>query len=332
MTCATLLGLAIGDALGQPFEFVSTDMIIKSGWSGEFRADEIRKFHAGRWTDDTLCAKAIAESLIDKNGFDINHLAQKYIDWVKSGDLRGIGTRTAASIANLIAGISPYESGRKNKGTTRPSFKRISTEERPDTNPDLHGPGDFIGNGTVMRCAPIGVYFRNDLDKCIEVAKLDANITHDHKDARDASWFLSCLVGKISNGVDPIEAYNTLMNGDWESTHVKDMLIEAMEMANDKNTDFVSAIKLGVAGTAHETLASAVYCFYRYTNFKDTIMSAILMGGDADTRGAIAGALAGTYYGLEGIPEYYVKNVEASDMLIELDKLLYQKANPDKKD
>jgi ADP-ribosylglycohydrolase len=104
-----MLGLAIGDALGQPFEFSSAHQIIQSGWDGGMTYGDVWKLDPGKWTDDTKMALCIAESLLEKKGFDINDVAQKYIEWVETGDLRGIGMTCEASINRMKAGIPPLE-------------------------------------------------------------------------------------------------------------------------------------------------------------------------------------------------------------------------------
>lgn len=165
-TNATLLGLAIGDALGRPIEFCTKDYLAgwAKNWDGKFieiTDPGVPPGTKGLYSDDTKMAICIAKSLIDNNGFVLDDVARRYVEWVKSGDLRGIGGRTASSIANLISGVSPKESGKKNVAKARPSFRRVSQEQVKNGSEDLDltSIGDFIGNGTVMRASPIGVFF-----------------------------------------------------------------------------------------------------------------------------------------------------------------------------
>lgn len=333
-TPATVLGLAIGDALGQPFEFSTSDQIIKSGWKGDligstYGFEGMWNLDPGQYTDDTMMALCISNSLLDKDEFDLDDVAKKYIGWVESRDLRGIGIRTERSIHNLIRGISPKESGQKHVGRPKPSFKRISKSVEELPTDSLHGPGNFCGCGTVMRCAPIGLFYYKAEEEMIRAAAEDATITHDHADARDSSIFLCRLIADILFCNDPFERVEAMCgeySGWFEYDHVTRLCKEALDMARDKSTTFADAIALGTSGTAHETLASAVYCFLRYDNFKDAVASAVLIGGDTDSRAAIVGALAGTRYGLEGIPKDWVKQVEGSSMLKKIDADLYSKA------
>jgi ADP-ribosyl-[dinitrogen reductase] hydrolase len=338
---STMLGLAIGDALGMPFEFSSSEMIIKSGWTGDLICREadfngMWNLEPGQWTDDTKMAICIAESLLEKDGFDADHLASKYIAWIESKDLRGIGNKTQTSIYNMMKGVPPLEAGKKGAGRPKPSFKRLGKAPKPEDNEleGLQGIGDFCGCGTVMRCAPIGLFYyhQSDVPELIEAAEQDATMTHDHPDARDSSRFLCCMIGHLVNRMSPEYSCEILIDSDYEYDHVPQLAREAIKMAKDPNTSWASAIELGVRGTAHETLATALYCFLRYRTFREAVTAAVLMGGDTDSRASCCGALAGTYYGLDGIPQEFIEQIEDSERLQELDRKLFLPSKCEKND
>lgn len=329
-TISTILGLAIGDALGQPFEFSDSKKIIESGWKGELKGSSygfkgMWNLKEGQWTDDTKMALALAESLLEKNHFDADHVAGKYIEWVESGDLRGIGKRTQNAIYKMINGTPPMKAGDPSEGRPKPSFK-ILGDKRSKDEPGLYGVGDYCGNGTVMRCAPIGLFYHNvnDGDDRIKAAEHDATMTHDHADARDSSVALCSMIAMLASGYDSNYIYDVIIDSNWEGTHVRDALKEAENLIKNKSEHaFVDAISLGTRGTAHETLASAWFCFRSYDNYRDAVTASVLAGGDTDTRAAICGALAGTLYGLEGIPKEWVEQVEDTKRLQEIDRRLF---------
>ena len=192
---AVMIGLAIGDALGQPFEFCNHEQITKSDWHGEYRAGAACgvSLQAGQWTDDTKMAICIAQSLVDNNDYDVNDVAGRYVKWYNSGDLRGIGIQTSRALQNMITGVPLPKCGEILK-KSKPSFRRDGL----DTN--------VCGNGTAMRIAPLGVFFRENQVKIFKHSIQDAVITHNHQDAKDASLIVAYITGLLVNGINPPEA------------------------------------------------------------------------------------------------------------------------------
>ena len=310
-TTATMLGLAIGDALGQPFEFQSAQKISESSWKGNYIYGNVWKLEAGQWTDDTKMALCIADSLLENKKFDVDDIAKRYIKWVESGDLRGIGNRCAAAINRMERGLP---------------FIKCGEVEKPEStiDPDsLHHIGDFVGCGTVMRCAPIGIYYKDNWVERKRASVQDAMMTHNHQDAIDGNLFLNDYISLLSDDEsDKFIDFDVVFNQEYKSSHITTLLKQANHLA--KNTDnFYDGLILGDDGTAHETLASAVYCFLYGNSFEEAVVSSVLLGGDTDSRAAIAGALAGTYYGLENIPNSFLDGLEDKDRLIKLDSELY---------
>src|SRR5208283_2200025 len=151
-----LLGGAIGDALGVFAESKPADYEPLLVWNGtDFLGSEHHGLLPGQFSDDTQMSQMVAQSLVDNDGFNPEDLSVRYVDWIVSGRARGYGKTTLAAIGNLFSGIHWSESG-------------------------IEG---SYGNGTAMRAAPIGIYFRNDLTQLIEVATLDAKITHNSDEA-----------------------------------------------------------------------------------------------------------------------------------------------------
>ena len=329
-----MLGLAIGDALGQPFEFSSTHQIIQSGWDGSMTYGDIWKLEPGQWTDDTKMALCIAESLLEQGRFSVEGVSQKYVEWLDSGDLRGIGGTCLNSIRRIKMGMDPLKCGGIAPGIM---FKRSDgivgeeQEETPEEAPDiyhmaedgdLYGIGDFCGNGTLMRCAPIGLFYDKDSGQRDKAAADDATMTHDHPDARDSSQFLCSVIADLSNDLGLRAAIDNAMIKSYEYDHVPRLVKKAIDMADDPDSNFATAISLGNTGTAHGTLATAVYSCLKYNTFKEAVTVAVLIGGDTDTRGAVAGAIAGAAHGLQGIPAEWVAIVEDAGRLKDIDMRL----------
>lgn len=311
------------DALGQPFEFCNFQKIKDFAWDGSFKHGDVWNLEPGKYTDDTKMALAIVESLLEKKKFDADNVASKYVAWVRSGDVRGIGLSCERAINKLANGTSPKESGamtKRYRGTAKYGFKRAGEDV---LSLSLTGSGDYCGNGTVMRCAPIGLYFHNDLAGLEVAAKTDATMTHDHLDARDSSYALCYYIARLVNGLNKFEALKEVVNLPKEGTNVHQHLLNAIAALDENLTIEDVSGKLGARGTAHETFATAIYFFLKYPDFKSAVINSIAIGGDTDTRAAIVGALAGTTYGLEGIPVEYISTVEGSERLQAFDKQLF---------
>jgi ADP-ribosyl-[dinitrogen reductase] hydrolase len=305
---ATLLGLCIGDALGVPFESCAGDFFQKHSWDGKYTTGA-HNLPLGAFSDDGKMAIYLSKSIIDNKGFLTSEVANSYVSWLETGDLRGIGKQTLNALTKIKNGSSLNESGKIVK-LAKIKFKRKD-------GPDLDA---YCGNGTVMRVAPIGVFFRETLDLVEDYAIVDAIITHNHIDATDSSLAMASMIYHLVNGADPIDAVSEAMHALTKISPNGNVLMALSDALKPEET----VIKHGINGSAHATLATAVWCFLNnQESYIDTVLSAIKLGGDTDTRAAVAGALSGTYLGIEGIPSYYVDNIEDSATLQAIDKLLY---------
>jgi ADP-ribosyl-[dinitrogen reductase] hydrolase len=290
----TLVGCAIGDALGNPFEMKLASYEPLQQWDGQFKAGgTFWKGEAGQYTDDTLMSICLAKSLIQSNGFDPEDIAKEYCIWYKSGNTRGIGNTTAEACHNLKIGTHWTESGLKNTNQA--------------------------GNGTVMRVSPIGLVFRNDFNKLFDYAMQDASITHNSIEPKVGSMVIALATALLANG-----------------THSnKDVLNEVASIISDIDCDINKKLQevnyclksdltpeealtsIGSSGYVAHTVGTAFYCLAKAESFKDCVIMAIKCGGDTDSSAAVAGALAGTYYGLDAIPEDYT-SVENYNLLNDL--------------
>ncbi len=306
---ATLLGLAIGDALGQPFEFCKPELFRTANWVGEFREGMACSvpLKAGQYTDDTKMALQLSLSLVQCKKFDVEDVKDKYVQWIESGDLRGIGVQTA----NALYKVSQRD---KNPGKIISRFLN----------------NDKCGNGTIMRIAPLAIFYRKNNKKLNNSAIKDAKITHDHIDAIEGNIALCKLIAAIANDKDVDATIEELIKSTPDGNI--QCAIENAYNFYKHGCEYEDAIDFGIKGSADETLATALFCFLRYRNsFREAVVNSILIGGDTDTRAAIVGALSGTYLGKEGIPQEYIDGVENSQILQALDIVLMNGDNHDVK-
>ncbi len=300
-----LLGLAIGDSLGMPYEGWRPTMILSrlgSKVSG-FAPCPDRGLRAGQWTDDTKMALQLAHSLIRTNArFDPAAAAAAYLEWFDSGDLRGIGRTTLDAILRLKSGIPHTSSG-------------ITGEYA-------------AGNGAAMRVAPLALADCNDFKKLLDDAAIDAAITHNNPEAIAGSRVVSYLIalgvsGDRSMAADPALFDKCRDIAGPSETAAK--LLRAKQLYLDKMPCGTALSTIGTSGYVAESVASSVYCFMKTpTDFQETVVSAVMGGGDTDTIAAIAGAISGSWNGTWNIPKHWVDHVEASDELRDIAGQLYK--------
>jgi ADP-ribosylglycohydrolase len=274
----SLLGLATGDALGTTLEFHSPgtfepidDMI----GGGPFR------LQPGEWTDDTSLALCLAESLIDKQGFDPIHQLETYLRWSRDGHLSSNGE--CFDIGN----------------TVQQALWNFEDTRRP-----YCGAADSwtAGNGSIMRLTPVPLFYAKNPLEAIEKSQESSRTTHSAATCLDACRYLGCLIVGAVNGVakDVLlsERYCPI-SGYWES---HPLVAEIDEIAAGS---FKVRQPPEIKGTGYvvKSLEAALWAFYNSDSFEEGCLLAVNLGDDADTTGAVYGQLAGAFYGEGGIPE-----------------------------
>ncbi len=288
-----LLGLALGDALGAPYEG-SLGLI-------DFDLNAILSLSKLRYTDDTIMALCIAKSLISKRKFDPSDIAENYLKWFLSGNLRGIGMTVYKALSN-------YAKSRNWKSC---------------------GIIDFwaAGNGVAMRVAPIALFDINASEEVLyEHVRLDGWITHKNELAISGAFTVALAIRAAIKGYRKeklIDYVKSQLENFGILNRVYDALLKAIELYG-KKTNEISAFKaLGTTGYVVHTIGSAIYAFLIRDNFMDTISILIRAGGDTDTNAAVAGAIAGAYYGYENLPMNLLRRLENFENILEMADKLY---------
>jgi len=295
-----LLGLAIGDAIGAPVEFLRLPEIKK-----QYGKDGIADFHGwrgfkpGSYTDDTQMSLATAVGCIRAyqrwDGKGICHplsvVYHCYLDWLGSqNDLeqrRGPG-RTC---------LSALRSG-----------KMGTIEEKIN---------DSKGCGGVMRTAPVGLVFSSD--RAFQEGAEYAAITHGHPSGYLTAGFLSAMVSYIIEGNTLTDAIDRCIGQlvkyeEYSETLEKIQLAQKLSGSPKAVEESIQTIGEGWVG--EEALAISLYCSLKFSdNFKRGVLAAVNHSGDSDSTGSIAGAILGTLLGVELIPETWIRDVEDSDRI-----------------
>jgi ADP-ribosylglycohydrolase len=278
-----LFGIAVGDALGVPVEFLAR---------GSFRVTDMAGYGThnqppGTWSDDTSLTLCLAEAL--SRGFDPNDIARNFVRWhdigafTAHGDVFDIGVSTARAIGRLKAGCAPERAG------------CVGENEN--------------GNGSLMRIAPLVFHLDGKpADERFAITKTVSSITHAHAWSVAACYIYLEYLGKLLGGMDKNTAYAELQGEFREGCpYIDDTTLNkfARILRADISALPESAIKSG--GLVIDTLEAALWCFLNTENYRDAVLKAVNLGEDTDTTGAVTGAPAGLAYGLDAVPADWLK-------------------------
>ena len=265
-----LLGLAAGDALGTTLEFRAPgtfapidDMV----GGGPFR------LQPGQWTDDTSMALCLAASLTERGEFDARDQMKRYLHWYRHGYFSSTGR--CFDIGNTTAAALE-------------SFER--------TGDPFSGPSDpfSAGNGSLMRLAPVAMFFADDPVRAVARAADSSRTTHGADEAVDACRYFAMLLVRALKGT-PKE--RILAGGEAGMTLAPAVAeVAAGSFRRREPPEIVGS------GSAVRSLEAALWAFRRSTDFRSGALLAVNLGDDADTTGAIYGQIAGAHYGVHSIP------------------------------
>lgn len=292
-----MLGLAIGDALGGPIEFLTYDEI-RQRYPPDGVTDfmDYRGLKAGSYTDDTEMSIAVAQGLLRSGSTEIDdimqHVAAEFVQWFNNTSiLRSPGSTCMGAAARLAAGTHWRESGMN----------------------------DSKGCGTAMRSAPIGLLFRHDLDAIVQVASASSQITHGHPAATAGAIGSAFMVARAVDGCDVMSSLPLLMKRTSGIHPDFTSRLAFLPGALALNSDQQAYSILGEGWVAEEALAGAIYAVAVAGNsFVRAVTGAANGGGDNDSRACIAGAIAGATTGRSGIPKKWVQEVESRQLLVSI--------------
>jgi ADP-ribosyl-[dinitrogen reductase] hydrolase len=289
-----LLGLAVGDALGTTLEFKApgtfkpiTDLV----GGGPFA------LKPGQWTDDTSMALCLAESLIEKRGFDPKDQMDRYCRWWKKGYLSSTGTCFDIGITVKTALASYLRSGEPFAGSTEPFT---------------------AGNGSLMRLAPVPLAFGQDFELAIHNAGESSRTTHAAPTAIDACLYFAGLLLGALEGRSKEELLSSFFYPGPDEQYWKrhPLSPEIAEIANGSFKQKEPPAIIG-SGFVVRSLEAALWAFYRTDSFRDGALCAVNLGNDADTTGAIYGQLAGAFYGVNAIPGDWIERLKMREFIRE---------------
>jgi ADP-ribosylglycohydrolase len=235
----------------------------------------------GQWTDDTSMALCLAESLIEQQGFDLVHQLQKYVQWYREGYLSSTG-RCFDIGSTTLDGLRQFE----------------KTQEPYCGSTDPWS----AGNGSIMRLAPVPLFYSKRPLEAIEKSGESSRTTHQATVAVDACRYLGALIVGTVNGVSREELLSerhSPVPGYWE----ENPLVEEIDEIARGSFKHRQPPEIQGSGYVVKSLEAALWAFYHSHSFREGCLLAVNLGDDADTTGAVYGQLAGAFYGESGIPE-----------------------------
>ncbi len=296
----TLVGCAVGDALGAPVEGMTPEAIAEM--HGRVTGFIDARFGAGRITDDTQMTVLLAQTIVEIGKFDLEQAGIKFGRWIAASDAgvkeaRGVGMACGVACRRLNEGADPLTSG-----------------------------VDSAGCGAAMRVSPVGLRYYHDPDELRRTAVLQSRITHTHPEAAAgaAAAAFSVALGVADDGGLDRPGLVERVAGFVER------IDRGMSVKISGLTDYLDASPAegfaytGTGGHVMETVPAALFAFLRSPyDPEETLLTAVNAGGDTDSLAAIAGSVSGAFNGLAALPARMRDEVEGRDYLEGLAQRLY---------
>ena len=299
-----LLGLAVGDALGTTNEFRKLSAppfpTLIDGPHTDMRGAGPFSLKPGQVTDDTQMACCIGAILKSLHRYDVVEVAKAYAAWRPLAF--DVGNQTAEAIAAFASGVAPDAAGR---GVWLKSGKQAA------------------GNGSLMRTAPIGVFFAKDKAARVQASLDDSAITHFDPRCQLACVALNGSIAAALTSMKPptpdelvsAASLDLALAGSLLGRSAPDYVVQVKDATGWLRDDLALAKTddprlygpemhlLNQAGFVRVAFRLAYWELFHAKSFEAALLDVVNRGGDADTNGAITGALLGATYGEEQIPE-----------------------------
>jgi ADP-ribosylglycohydrolase len=307
-----ILGLAVGDALGVPVEFQSREELRKNPVT-DMRGYGTYNQPPGTWSDDTSLTLCLLDSLAHKK-IDYADIMQRFLSWIDDGkytahdEIFDVGIATRKALQHFRKGTAPLKCG--------------GTSENDN------------GNGSLMRILPLAFYlhpfWREDFTRVEESVGIIHNVsslTHAHKRSQIACGLYLSIA---KNLFDETDLHNAIYTGlETAKEYYENEKGYTDDLKHYKcifNINFAKLPEKEIKSTGYvvDTLEAALWCLLNTDNYKDCVLKAVNLGDDTDTVAAVAGGLAGMFYGVDGIPKEWLEKLARRDYIEKLCEDFYQ--------
>ncbi|CAF3594263.1 unnamed protein product [Rotaria sp. Silwood1] len=316
----SLLGLAVGDALGASVEFRPRQYLVDRPVQG-MQSGGTWGLQAGQWTDDTSMALCLASSLISRKGFDPYDQLVRYKWWYKHGYLSSIGRCFdigRATHKSLDEFCRRQNELQQRWRISEEQLDSYSHEEIRSSGFDVNcGQQNASGNGALMRLAPVPLFFHREPAKAVELSGQSARLTHGDQRAIDACRYYAALIVAAIQGKTKEQLLDPnfyLTHRDWFGNNELHEEVLAVARGSFRKEGY----EMGIRGSGQviKSLEAALWAFWSdEKSFVKGVLKAVNLGDDTDTTGAIYGQLAGAHYGSNEIPQEWKQQIYAKNLI-----------------
>src|ERR1041384_2614387 len=277
-----LLGLVAGNQLAAPTQHLGTPEAIRQAFPDGVW-DLSPSPPGSPYDDDAALALMLAESLVERRGFDADDVARRWVRWMER-DGRGLGTLMRRALTLVDQHVEPFEAGR-----------RALRDE----------PQGAAGSGSVTRCIPVALRYHDDVDRLIRVSHQQAAITH--ADER-SSW------GAVAANLAARELLHGNIYFVEEVVHqLQDKapreLLEALHRVPRERQEDLPVRAGQPAGYVVHCVEIAFWFATHDRSVEDALVYLAQAGGDSGGNATLTGALLGARYGDAGIPPQWIGKI-----------------------
>lgn len=293
---AGILGFVVGDALGVPVEFLNRNVLQKHrlvdmiGYGSHHQPE-------GTWSDDSSMMIATMDSIIDNNEVNFDDMMQKFCEWyvkakyTATNEVFDIGIGTSKALMTYMNGINAIECG------------EVGIRNN--------------GNGSLMRILPISIYsYCLNLTEEEEVDLINncSALTHGHEISKLGCVIYTDYIKNILNGNNKVDALKMLSLKQYEKYYSGETIQYYKSILNGDIMSF-NREQIKSTGFIVDSLEAAIWCTLKNNNYEDAVITAVNLGEDTDTIGAITGSMNGIIYGQDSIPSKWVNKLQRKEYI-----------------
>lgn len=289
-----IFGQAIGDALGLASEFMTKEEVKYFYPNGIRSYDDIIQdrhrslWQKGTWTDDTDQMLCILDSIIENKTIDLTDIAKRFVAWKQTSGI-GIGRHTlnVLSIGDYVE--NPFKASEL--------IWNISRKQS-------------AANGAIMRTAILGCWNYTDWEQVKANTENVCKLTHFDPRCVGSCVIITYIAHQYLTNQDVQKSDIICIANEYDSR-----IIEYVELAYQNNIEALKLDEQGKIGYTLKTMSATLWAYNYSPDFYSGLRNVIEQGGDADTNGAVAGALLGLKFGLNSIPKYLIDKLVGKDFL-----------------